>query len=160
MLVRPFDPADTEQIVRLFRETIRCINRRDYTDDQVVAWALDAIDHLAWQERLLANETVVVLDDDMIVGFAELETTGRIHMMFVHKDHQRRGIASSLLQELESRAKWRGLDCLDTEASITARPFFERRGYVVIRPQTVQLRGQSLTNYKMKKRLKVAADPA
>ncbi len=153
MFIRPFDRLDTGQIVRLFRETVRSVNRRDYTENQVAAWAPDMIDHEVWLDRLLANQTVVAVDDGVIVGFAELEAAGRIHTLYVHKAHQRRGVASALLQELESRAKYRNLDHLHTEASITARSFFQCRGYAVVRQQTVQLRGQSFINYWMEKRL-------
>ena len=40
-----------------------------------------------------------------------------------------------------------------THASITARPFFEARGYRVVRPQQVERRGQVLTNFVMEKEL-------
>ncbi len=35
------------------------------------------------------------------------------------------------------------------EVSITARPFFEKQGFIVTKEQTVLLEGVSLTNYKM-----------
>ena len=38
-------------------------------------------------------------------------------------------------------------------ASKTARPFFEARGYRVVRPQQVERRGQVLTNFAMEKEL-------
>ena len=38
-----------------------------------------------------------------------------------------------------------------THASITARPFFEGRGYRMVRPQVVQRRGVLLLNYVMEK---------
>ncbi len=52
-------------------------------------------------------------------------------------------------------------DCADlcrlfyktVHASLTARPFFEARGYEVIRDQRVLRRGVILTNFVMEKRL-------
>ena len=41
---------------------------------------------------------------------------------------------------------------LDVEASITAKPFFERHGYRAVARQTVTRRGIELTNYRMVKR--------
>ncbi|EJY07391.1 hypothetical protein HMPREF1362_00104, partial [Enterococcus faecium ERV102] len=38
---------------------------------------------------------------------------------------------------------------ITTHASITAKPFFEKRGYKVINEQTVELRGQLFTNFLM-----------
>ena len=45
------------------------------------------------------------------------------------------------------------VDRVTVHASETARPFFERRGYRVLRPQQVERRGQVLTNYVMEKEL-------
>jgi putative acetyltransferase len=42
-----------------------------------------------------------------------------------------------------------GLVRLFTEASITARPFFEARGFTVLAPQVVTLRGVEFVNYRM-----------
>ena len=40
---------------------------------------------------------------------------------------------------------------ITTDASITARPYFEKRGYVVRKEQRVDCRGQFLPNFKMEK---------
>jgi putative acetyltransferase len=42
---------------------------------------------------------------------------------------------------------------LYTEASITARPVFEAHGFHLLTAQTVTVRGASMTNYRMEKRL-------
>nr|WP_231956275.1 hypothetical protein [Aneurinibacillus soli] len=42
---------------------------------------------------------------------------------------------------------------MDTHASITARPFFERRGYNIVCTQNVERKGVILTNYHMRKSL-------
>ena len=44
-----------------------------------------------------------------------------------------------------------GMNTITTHASITARPFFARRGYIVKRKQRVVRKGISLTNYVMVK---------
>ena len=41
-----------------------------------------------------------------------------------------------------------------TEASVTARPFFERRGFRVVRERRVARRGVQLTNFAMEKPLR------
>ncbi len=74
-----------------------------------------------------------------------------LDMMFVHPAHQRLGVATALLATVESVAREQGLSRLFTEASITARPFFERHGFRVIRQRTVHRRGQDLTNFAMEK---------
>ena len=74
-------------------------------------------------------------------------------MLYVHPDLQSQGVASMLLGRLEASAEARGLVRLSTEASITARPFFERRGFRVLAAQDVIRRGQALANFQMERRL-------
>jgi putative acetyltransferase len=74
-------------------------------------------------------------------------------MPYVHPDFQRRGIARALLQHVEAAARTLNLRRLYTEASITARPAFEAVGFHLIVPQTVTVRGESMRNYRMEKRL-------
>ena len=74
-------------------------------------------------------------------------------MMFVHPDHQGRGVASALLSHVDRMATAANLAELTTDGSITARPFFEAHGFHVVTPQLVELRGQTLRNYRMVRRL-------
>jgi putative acetyltransferase len=52
----------------------------------------------------------------------------------------------------KSRRRW-GLKRVFTEASITARPFFERRGFRVVREQIVMVRGVGMKNFVKEKDL-------
>lgn len=44
-------------------------------------------------------------------------------------------------------------DKITTHASITARPFFEKRGYVTVKEQQVIRHNVALTNYIMEKQI-------
>jgi putative acetyltransferase len=74
-------------------------------------------------------------------------------MMYIHAQFQGKGVASALLSHLESVAHCLGVQDLYTEASITARSFFERRGFQLIARQIVSTRGQDFVNYRMRKLL-------
>ena len=82
------------------------------------------------------------------VGFADMDETGYLDRLFIHKDHQRHGIAALLCDWLEREA---AVSRFTTHASITAGPFFEKRGYRVVREQLVEVRGILLKNYMMEK---------
>ena len=153
MKVRTFRRSDTPALINLFRATVRTVNRRDYSPEQLSAWAPDEIDAKDWTTRHARNETVVAECADAIVGFAELTPEGHIHMLFVHKDHQNKGIASTLLAEMEARARANSSTKLTTDASLTAEPFFARRGFRRIREQVVERNGQTLRNCRMEKSL-------
>ncbi|MBC7560665.1 MAG: GNAT family N-acetyltransferase [Dermatophilaceae bacterium] len=80
-------------------------------------------------------------------------TDGYVDMMFVSPRHQRRGVARQLLAHVEAHARSEGTPALSAEASLTARPFFERAGFTVEAEQHPVKAGVELTNYKMRKEL-------
>lgn len=73
--------------------------------------------------------------------------------MFVHKDFQRKGIATMLLSEIERHAATMGIIRITSEVSLTARPFFEKRGYIVEAEQKRKANQLFLTNFRMVKKL-------
>jgi len=154
MKIRRFRPSDTDRIARLFHETVREVNLGDYTQEQVKAWAPDDLHFRDWAEVCANRYTYVADDNGTIAGFAELEEDGHIDCFYCHKEYQRAGVGSRLYRALEEKALELGLTRLYTESSITAKPFFKKQGFTVIAEQTVETRGQHLTNYRMEKSLK------
>ncbi len=151
--IRRYRPGDLARLIALFRDTVRRINGRDYSQQQVMAWAPDEIDARSWSHRF-DNKVVWVAElDGAPVGFVDVARDGLIDMLYVDADHQGIGIASLLLRTVEASARARGLMRLFTEASITARPFFEHRGFRVIAPQRVMRWAQEFLNYRMDKAL-------
>jgi putative acetyltransferase len=139
--------------VALFRATIRRINRQDYSAEQVRAWAPDEIDVASWAEKLANRHSVVVENDGVIVGFGDIEDDGHLDHLYVHADHQGCGVGRLLLSAMETEARRRGIARLFTEASITARPFFEHSGFSLIAEQVVVCRGVEFVNFRMDKHL-------
>ena len=151
--VRLFQPADTEQIAQLFQNTVRKINLRDYSLAQVTAWSPDELDWRNWSQLCASRFTYVATARQKILGFGELEANGHIDCFYVHHLHQRQGVGSRIYRAIEAKARELNLACLDTEASITAKPFFHSQGFTIINSQQVSCRGQTLTNYRMIKKL-------
>ncbi|MGH6933032.1 MAG: GNAT family N-acetyltransferase, partial [Dongiaceae bacterium] len=87
-------------------------------------------------------------------GFAQLESNGYIDCFYVHHLHQRQGIGAALMAHIHEIARDSGMDLLYTYASVTARPFFERHGFHVVREQTVAPNGVTMRNFAMEKRLR------
>ncbi|WP_337103278.1 GNAT family N-acetyltransferase [Paenibacillus sp. YIM B09110] len=157
MEVRKFVVADINQIVKLFYETVHSVNKKDYSQEQLEAWASMDDEELrieSWKDSLNKNITYVALINGKIVGFSDMTGDGHLDRLYVHKDFQGQGIATSLVNVLESEARRLGLNELDTEASITAKSFFEHRGYEVVQSQCVERKGIQLINYKMIKVLR------
>jgi len=127
---------------------------RDYSSEKVDAWAPKSIDKASLDKRLSGNFTIVAEHDGTIVGFASLAYKGYYDLLYVHKDYQRQGVATALTNIIENEAVLYGIRELTADVSITAKPFFEKKGYEVIRKQSVERKGQLLTNYTMRKELK------
>jgi putative acetyltransferase len=149
--VRLFQTQDAEQIARLFHETIREVNICDYSTSQVKAWAPDDIYFRNWVEVCSSRFTYVADDEGVIAGFGELETNGHIDCFYCHKNYQRRGVGSQIYQAIEVKAFELSMNRLFTEASITAKPFFQRLGFSIVKEQEVTRRGETFINYAMEK---------
>ncbi len=152
--IRDYKEGDAPAITRLFYETVRSVNRMDYSEEQVEAWAPAIPDAGEWHDRMAGRKTLVAEEDGEVVGFCELEKDGHLDMFYVRKDAVGRGIGRSLYEAAERAAQGWNLGRLFTEASVTARPFFERRGFRVLGERRVSRQGVELTNFAMEKSLR------
>lgn len=148
MVYRKYRPSDCEKIAELFYQTVHSVNQKDYTPEQLDAWATGQVDLVQWNRTLSDHYTVVAEEDGAILGFGDIAEDGYLDRLYVHKDHQGQGIATALCDRLERAV---GAQSIATYASITARPFFEKRGYQTVKPNQVERNGVRLTNYLMKK---------
>ena len=62
-------------------------------------------------------------------------------------------MATLFLSGVENRARRYGVHKISVEVSITARLFFEKRGYKVVKKQKAKANRLYLTNYVMEKTL-------
>ncbi len=153
MLIRDYNRSDAAAIARLFFETVRFINLQDYSERQVRAWAPAVPDPEIWHARMSQRCTLVVEENGQVIAFAELEHDGHLDMFYCRKDVIRRGVGRSLYEAVELKAIGIRLGRIFTEASITARPFFEHCGFSTLRKQTMTRAGIVLSNFRMEKRL-------
>ena len=152
--IRPLTELDIPEMRELFRTTVLTVNSKDYTKEEVADWAScgDSVAH--WKELLAKNDYIGAIDGQgKIVGFSSMNAEGYLHSMFVHKDWQGKGVATLLLSEVEKMACGYGVRKISVEVSITARPFFEKHGYKVVKEQKAKANRLWLTNYVMEKTL-------
>ncbi len=154
MHIRSYNPHDFETVTQLFYETVQAINIRDYSQEQINAWApLDEAQTKRLKDNLTHNISYVAQKDDTIIGFGTLTTHGYIDMIYTHKDYQGRGIATALYHRLEDEALKLGTQTLHTQASVTALPFFEKRGFHQVCENRKVARGVEFLNFIMEKKL-------
>lgn len=146
--------TDVEELRALFQNTVLVINRRDYTQAEVEDWASCGNELSKLEGMIKTHYFIVAVNQQLqIVGFSSITPQGYLHSMFVHKDFQGEGVATILLKEIERYAVTAGITRITSEVSITARPFFEKRGYTVEVEQKRRANQLSLTNYWMAKSL-------
>ncbi|WP_346878936.1 GNAT family N-acetyltransferase [Clostridium sp. UBA7791] len=148
MLIRRYEPSYCKDLAELFYNTVHSINAKDYTEEQLNVWATGAVDLEKWNKSLLENFTVIAIENNIIVGFGDIDKSGYLDRLYVHKDYQNKGIATAICDVLE---KAFDVDKISTQASITAKYFFEKRGYKVVKEQKVERKGVLLTNYVMER---------
>jgi len=153
MQIREYNVSDAEMVVKLFVQTVHSVNAKHYTAAQLDAWAPDTLEAASWCAPLAQSYTLVALAGNQLVGFGNLLASDYLDRLYVHRDFQRQGIATDIASRLEQQARLLGLHKLKTDASVTAVPFFENRGYVTVRANAVPRRGELLTNYTMEKQL-------
>ena len=148
MQLREYQPSDCAQMAELFCQTVHSVNAKDYTKEQLDAWATGQVDLQAWDKSFREHKTIVAVENGELVGFGDIDRTGYLDRLYVHRSHQGEGIATAICDALERTVVGK---TLTTHASITAKPFFLRRGYRVVKEQTVLRQGISLNNYLMEK---------
>lgn len=145
MFIREYQSSDCEEIIKLFYNTVHTVNAKDYTKEQLDAWATGRVDLNKWDQSLREHYSLVAVENEMIVGFGDIDESGYIDRLFVHKDYQGKGIGTMICNRLEQAVSGRVI----THASITAKTFFEKRGYRVVKEQQVERKGVFLTNFEM-----------
>ncbi|WP_136484645.1 GNAT family N-acetyltransferase [Vibrio sp. H11] len=149
--IRRYKTDDALTLRELFISTVHHINQRDYTQEQLCAWAPVEFDAVLWDTQLTLLNPYVVHLNGKIVGYADLQPDGLIDHFFCHYQHQGQGIGRFLMQHVLIKAQQRGIKRLHAHVSITARPFFEHMGFRVVKAQQVTVQEQTLTNYLMER---------
>ena len=155
MTIRPFREADAELLSALYRQSVQVIGPRDYTPEQVAAWA--AVTPPPERLRALAGDgriTLVAVDPaDRPLAFGDLEADGHIHFLYCAPQMAGTGIVAAPFAELEGRARDAGIGRLYSEASEAARRFFLKQGFAVIARRDFEVGGVPIHNYAVEKTL-------
>ncbi|MDA6071219.1 GNAT family N-acetyltransferase [Flavobacterium sp. AC] len=146
--------SDLKEMQEMYIETIQWICKNDYNPLQINAWVSGLNDTERWLKVIHSQYVLLALVDDKIVGYGTLKDGNYIDFFCVHKDFQRQGIADKIFSELEIEAKKENAKTISADVSITAKPFFEKKGFNTKAEQKNIRLGVELINYKMEKELK------
>lgn len=149
IVYRAYIPSDIEGILQVFGQSVKSLCCDDYSPSQIKAW-ISGADKARWNREFIERHTTVAVADGRIAGFCDCESNGHIDRLYVSPEFAFKGIGAALVADAE---KSHGNPVSTVEASLTAKPFFEKLGYTVIEKQSVFRRGEYLTNFRMKKAL-------
>ena len=151
--LRPYLPADAAMLAEIFRASIAELTAEDYSEAQQEAWASAADDEAEFADRLGKQLTLVGTLNSSPVGFITLEGKEQIGMLYVHPAASGQGVGTMLYDAIEKLAAARGAARLTVEASDSASDFFQKRGFVAQKRNTVLRADEWLANTTMEKKL-------
>lgn len=132
MKIRLAKDEDYVAIARLFRQTIRNVNSKDYTEEQIRAW-LSRINTNRFRNSADKCKRWVAVEDDKVVGFCDHGLNGEFWGLYIHKDYIGKGVGSRLIKTAEDSLKKLGFKECSLKATITAKEFYKKQGYKVIK---------------------------
>ncbi len=154
MEIRQATPSDHKNMLALFVKTVRLVNTKDYSPRQIEKWASTANDLSVLKKLSKDHDFYVCENEDELMGFCSINDNGFIHSFFVSSSFQRKGVGSSMMKFIVESALFSKIENLEAEVSITAKPFFEKYGFVVVTPQIVSINDVPFRNFKMKYSIK------
>lgn len=144
---------DLNELQQLYVDTINAVCANEYNTEERKAWASGINNTERWLDVMCTQYVLLAVMNKQVAGFATLKAWSYIDFFYIHKDFQRMGIAKKLLYQLEEEAMKHGTNVLSSDISKTARPFFEKHGFILLKEQHHPRQGVVLVNYKMEKLL-------
>lgn len=149
--IQSYSAESAREITDLFHQSVHAIDPSQYSPVEKEAWAPTPPNYAAWLERLNTKRPSVAMVKGRVAGFIELDADGHIDCVYTHPEFQGMGVASALYEHLLLEARARNITRLYVEESFIAKPFFEHRGFSVIKKNTLQRNGVTLVNFTMEK---------
>ena len=151
--VRRYQSGEEAELWNIYYGAIHRVCSRDYTPEQVSAWAPADFDAKTWAVSVAQLNPYVAVLNSRLVGYTEIQSDGLIDHFFVHPDYQGCGVGAALMNRIFSVATGLGISRLYSHVSKTAQPFYQRFGFQVIAQNTPVIRGVALSNATMEKHL-------
>ena len=154
MDIRAHRPSDIPDISKIYFNTIHRVNSRDYSPTQIQAWAPTIFSNSYWSDRFQKRRVLVAEDKNKIVGFAEYKNNGHVDCFYVHHEHQKRGIGSALISNIEEELFNLNIQRIFAEVSLTARNFFLNKGFRLVEERISEYNNVEFKQFLMEKYLR------
>jgi putative acetyltransferase len=151
MKIRDFRIGDEATLYQVLHSAVHRIAARDYTPEQLNAWAPADPDREAWMLKMRTLHPFVAEVDGVIAGYADLQASGYIVQFFVSADFPRQGVGRMLMDRIHEQAAHLGIAELVADVSRTAQPFFARFGFEIVEQRFPVRQGVTIPNALMRK---------
>jgi putative acetyltransferase len=149
--IRRYRAGEELALFKVYHSAIHLVASRDYSPDQIQAWAPSDLDTARWTTRIRGINPFVAELNGELVGYADLQANGYIDHFFVSGHHPRCGIGSLLMRHLLKEAHLVGLTELSSDVSRTAQAFYEKFDFVVVEQRMPEIRGVAIPNAFMRR---------
>ncbi|MFA7245182.1 MAG: GNAT family N-acetyltransferase [Candidatus Magasanikbacteria bacterium] len=140
-------------IARMHRQTIRNVNKNDYTPEVIKVWSGRTS---AKRFRDSANKCKrwVALDGEKIIGFTDHPFYKcEIWGLYVHKDYIGKGVGNKLIKTVEKSLCKQGCKKIKVQSTITAKAFYQKQGYKLQKKSFDLIENQKVTTYILSKKI-------
>lgn len=149
MTIRPITPTDYKAVEQLIRRAILETNAKDYSP-HVIDFMLQ-VDPFRPRDTAHEREYFVAIDGEIcgVIGLKNNE----VKTLFVDPDFHGKGVGRRLLIHMESLIFERGYEISKVFSSVSAKDFYKKHGYVVIREDSSVAGEGIMLRYYMEKAL-------
>ncbi len=149
--IRRANIRDLPRLQRLFYNTITSVGLKVYTKVQIKKWTQHFSDTAYWEHKFVHNNFYVATLNGEVVGFISLSDTGYIDYIYVSHNYQGKGIANLLYTRIEVLAKELDFKELTSDISALEKPFFEKKGFEILKECHRRIDNETLVNFSVKK---------
>jgi len=151
MLIRDFRVGDEPYLHQVFLSAVHGIAIRDYSLEQVNAWAPEVVDPALWSDRMRGIAPFVMEHEGKPIAYADIQPAGYIDHFFVSARFARQGVGSKLMRRVHDVAAAKDIHALTSHVSLTAQPFFKHWGFWIVEERQPVVRGIVIPNALMRK---------
>ena len=126
------------------------MNSKDYPEDIIKVWS-GRTNAKRFRDSAHKCKRWVAVEKNKIVGFVDHGNDDELWGLYIHKDYVGKGIGSQLLRIAEDSLKKQGVGIIKIKATITAKKFYEKHGYKVVKKALHTVEGKKLEIYVMEK---------
>lgn len=125
--------SDIPLMQRLFYQTVTFFGPGVFSRSEVETYSKLSTDKEYWIKKIQQDYVYHAKLNGEILGSFALDKTGNIEYIFVHLNYHGSGIASKLYKKLEEVAMQEGMKTLTVKLNHMTLPFFEKKGFEIIR---------------------------